>query len=334
MSGTLRYGIVGCSSMGRTHAEAVAGADGVELVACADVSADVARSLGEEHDCDPYADHAGMLDDAALDAVSVCTPNGTHAEIVSAAADRDVAVLCEKPLDVTPERVDDLVEACREAGVTLGGVFQRRTRPEMRLAREAVRGGDLGRLLIAETRVAWHRGDEYFDGWHGSADLDGGVLFTQALHGIDLLQWAVGDVARVSASFDTLHHDIAVPDTAVLGLEFADGARGQVSATTATRPGDPITLRFHGTERTLRVHDGGVDTYETADGPVEYELDPVATDGHAEQVRDFVDAVREGREPMIPPAEARKAVDVVFAAEEAARRDGWVAVDAVRESRE
>lgn len=320
----LRYGVVGCSSMGETHAEAVEATEGADLVACADTADPAARDLAAAHGCEAYADHAAMVDDAALDAVSVCTPNGTHADVVVDAADAGVAVLCEKPLDVTPERVDRLIAACRDAGVTLGGVFQRRTLPEMRFLREAVREG-IGRPLLAEAELKWHRGPSYFEGWHGSADLDGGVLFTQALHVVDLLRWAVGDVARVAASVDTLHHDVEVPDTAVVSLEFENGTRGQVSATTATHPSHPIRLRANGTEGSVSVREGGVDAYETVGGNEEVDLDPAA-DAHTVQVRDFVGAVREGREPMVPAAEARAAVDVVFAAEASVRRGEWVRV--------
>ncbi|ESP90191.1 Gfo/Idh/MocA family protein [Candidatus Halobonum tyrrellensis] len=327
MSGPLRYGVVGCSSMGETHAKAVERVDGAELVACADIDEPTARELGDAHGCDAYADHAAMLDGADLDAVSVCTPNGTHADVVVDAAAADAAVLCEKPLDVTPERVDRLVDACREAGVTLGGVFQRRTLPEMEFFRETVRSDEFGRVLLADAELKWHRGPSYFEGWHGSASLDGGVLFTQALHVLDLLRWAVGDVTRVAASFDTLHHDVEVPDTAALSLEFEGGARGTVSATTATQPGQPIRLRANGTEGSVRLHEGGVDAYETAAGRQTVDLDPAEEGAHTVQVRDFVGAVREGREPMIPPADARAAVDVVFAAQASVRRGEWVPVD-------
>lgn len=330
----VRFGIVGCSSMGRTHAEAIERVDGAELVGCADHTPATADSLADAHDCDAYADHAEMFERPDIDAVSVCTPNGAHAEIVVDAADRGLDVLCEKPLEVAPDRVDRTVDACREAGVTLAGILQRRTLPAARFARETVRGGDLGRLLLADVQVKWHRDRSYYDdsSWHGTAALDGGVLYTQALHGVDLLRWIAGDVERVSGTMDALSHDIEVPDTAALSAEFENGARGQVSATTATRPQHPITLSFHGTEGSLRVTEDGVAAFETAGGPRDVALpDPPAGGGHAAQVRDFVAAVADGREPMVPPAEARAALDVVFAAEASDERGEWVAVSEFRD---
>lgn len=331
----IRYGIVGCAGMGQAHADSLEHVEGAELVACADISEDIAQSFGSTYECEPYTDHAKMFDEASIDAVSICTPNGSHADIVVSAADHGVHVLCEKPLDVTPERVDQLIEACREAGVILGGIFQRRTLPAMRFARDVVRSGDIGRLLLADVRVTWYRGNAYFDdiAWHGTADLDGGVLLTQALHGIDLLQWIAGDVESVTGSLETLHHDIEVPDTAALNLELTNGALGQVSATTATQPSDPITLRFHGTEGSLCVREGGIDAYETNDGPVDFTVsDPPAGGGHAEQLRDFVAAIVEERQPMVPPEEARKALDIVFAAEAFDRRGESVPVSDISDS--
>lgn len=330
----LRYGVIGCAGMGSTHADALERIDDLTLVACADVVEANARQFADEYDCAWYTDHVEMIEDADLDAVSVCTPNGTHAEIVAEVADANAHVLCEKPLDVRRERVDRLIDACAEAGVKLGCIYQRRTLGEARLARDAVQSGALGELIVADVQVKWHRESPYYEdtGWHGTADLDGGVLLTQALHGIDLLQWIAGDVDRVCAAMDTFHHDIEVPDTAVLNLQFDDGAYGQVSATTAVQPQYPITLQFHGTEGSIRFHEGGVDAYETGAGAVDYTLEdfPLGR-GHVGQLRDFSEAIREDRDPMVPPAEARKAPDIVFAAEEAAASDEWTPVHGRRD---
>ena len=128
MADSLRYGIVGCAGIGNTHAEAVAAVDGAELVACADLDPDAAAAFADDHDvAHTFADPATMVAEADVDAASVCTPSGTHAEVTTDLAAAGAGVLCEKPLDVTAERVDRMVEACDEAGVTLAGVFQRRS---------------------------------------------------------------------------------------------------------------------------------------------------------------------------------------------------------------
>ena len=329
MSDELRYGIIGCSSMGDTHARALEDVDGTTLIACADISEEYAEEFGDENDIASYTDHVEMVEDADLDVVSVCTPNGSHSDIVVELAETGVDILCEKPLDITLPKIDRMIEACDEAGITLGCIFQRRTLFGPQLARKALNDGRLGELTLADVTVKWHREQPYYDvGWRGTADLDGGVLLTQALHGIDLLQWATGGVERVCAKTKTLHHDIEVPDTAVLSLEFENGALGTVSATTAMYPQYPITLNLHGTEGTIRWHQDEVDEFVTSEGEVDYEGEEVPLSGeHVGQIQDFVDAVREGREPMVTGREGRKAVAIVAAAEKSSEEGRWVDLD-------
>lgn len=339
----LRYGIVGCAGMGDTHAGAVEAIDGATLVACADIKEEIARSVASDYGVAWYTDPAEMATDAALDLASVCTPNGTHLEIVTSLAEAGVDVLCEKPLEITPDRVDQLIDVCEREGVTLGCVLQRRTLGGARFARDAVADSRLGELISGDVQVKWHRKQPYYDdtAWHGTTDFDGGILFTQALHGIDLLQWVTGGIDRIAAGLDTLHHDIEVPDTVVASVEFTDGGYGQITATTAVYPQQPITLRLHGTrgtiqwqedtaerERSDREDTAELKEFETADGPANAtpESFHLGT-GIPGQIRDFVAAVRENRNPMVPPKEARKALDISFAAQKSVERGEWVDID-------
>ncbi|GAB3673137.1 Gfo/Idh/MocA family oxidoreductase [Halopiger thermotolerans] len=325
----LRYGIVGCAGIGENHADAVEDLEDATLVACADIDEGVARSFGEAYDVAWYTDPAEMATDADLDIVSVCTPNGTHLEIVDALAEAGVDVLCEKPLEITRERVDELIDVCEREGITLGGIFQRRLYGGPQLAREVVADGRLGDLVFGNTEIKWHRDPSYYEdvGWHGTTDLDGGVLLTQALHGVDLLQWTAGKIERIAAEVDTVHHDVEVPDTAVASVEFANGGYGQITATTAMYPEERISLHLHGTEGSIKWHEDELELFETKDG-AEATPEPFHMGtGIPGQVRDFVAAIRDDREPMIPPGEARRALDITFALEKAAKTDQWVDVE-------
>lgn len=331
MTADLRFGVVGCAGMGKTHADAVGETEGAVLAACADVDADAAEQFAEARGVAAYADAAEMVADADLDAVCVCTPNGTHAEIVETAAEAGAHVLAEKPLDVTPERVNRVVRACEDAGVKLGVCLQRRTMGGPRLAREAVAEDRLGPLTLADVQVKWKRGADYYaTGWRGTADLDGGILHTQALHGLDLLQWICGGVDAVCAALDTLHHDgIEVPDTAAAALRFSNGAFGTVSASTAVSPQYPITVQVHGVEGSVRWHQDELDEYSVGEAdPEPFELGYE----HVGLARDFVRAIREDRDPYVSGRDALAVHDAVFAAFESEERGEWVATDAVRES--
>ncbi len=331
----LRYGIVGCAGMGDTHATAVEAIDGATLVACADIKAEIARSVGNDYGIAWYTDPTEMAIDADLDLVSVCTPNGTHLEIVNDLATTGVDILCEKPLEITPERVDRLIDVCERENTTLGCILQRRTFGGPRLARAALADGRLGNLIFGDVRVTWHRKQSYYEdnAWHGTTDTDGGILFTQALHGIDLLQWVTGGIERISAELGTLHHDIEVPDTAIASVEFTDGGYGQITATTAVFPQQPISLRLQGTRGTVQWHEDKSDheneleAFETVDSPVDATPEPFHLGtGIRGQVRDFVAAVRDNRDPMVLPKEARKALEITFAARKAANHGEWVDV--------
>ena len=332
----LRYAIVGCSSIGDEHAKSVKSANGVELVAGVDLDESAVREFAERHGTVPYTELESAVKENEIDAVSVCTPSGTHADVVVDCADLGVNVLCEKPLDVKAERVNRMIDACEDANVTLAGIFQRRTYPGARRAREAVVDGELGPLVLGDVAVAWERSQSYYDGaeWRGTREMDGGVLMNQAIHGIDLLQWIGGGIDRVSADLDTLAHEINVEDTAVINVRFESGALGQIRATTAAHVDHPVTVNVTGERGSLQIAREEVERFETVDGPVAFDAKrPERGVGHKKQVQDFVDALRDGREPMVPGTEARKAVDIILAAYESDERDRPVTIAEVRDGR-
>ncbi len=343
MTDRVRYGVVGCIGIGQTHGEAVSAADGAELVACADLVEENARAFADEFGCAAYTDAAEMVDDADIDAVSVCTPSGTHADVVTEVAEAGANVLCEKPLDVYADRMDTMIEACDEAGVTLAGVFQKRFDPAARRAKEALDDGALGDVALADTQVKWFRSQPYYDSgeWRGTRDMDGGVLMNQAIHMIDRLLWFAGDVKEVWGPLDNVDRVLECEDTAALALRFESGALGTIEGTTAVKGGRTAT-EVNGTDGSLTVDDSGLSRFEVGTGEeahhhAETETQPVETDdvdwgdNHDAAVQDFVDAVREGREPAVTGREARQAVDLILAAYAAAERGEPVSPRDVRD---
>ncbi|WP_436930063.1 Gfo/Idh/MocA family protein [Halosimplex halobium] len=343
MADSLRYGIVGCAGIGNTHAEAVAAVDGAELVACADLDREAAEEFAADHGVpETFEDPARMVEDAEVDAASVCTPSGTHADVTTDLAGAGAGVLCEKPLDVTAERVDRMVAACEAAGVPLAGVFQRRFDPAVRRAKRAVEDGEIGRAVLAETQLEWFRPQAYYDsaGWRGTRGMDGGAFMNQGIHALDALQWVMGGVESVQAEADALARDLECEDTGAMVLRFESGAVGTVAVTTATKGGTDRT-EINGTEGSLGLGDGNVElrlgTGEASLWGAETETRSVEGDphdagaGHEGVVHDFVDAVREGRDPEVPAREARAAVDIVLAAYRSAETGERVHLDEVRD---
>ena len=344
MAESLRYGIVGCAGIGNTHAEAVAAADGVELVACADLDADAAATFADDHGvAHTFAEPAAMVADADIDAASVCTPSGTHADVTTDLAEAGANVLCEKPLDVTAERVDRMVAACEQAGVTLAGVFQRRFDPAVRRAKRAVDEGEIGRPVLGETQLEWFRPQAYYDssGWRGTREMDGGAFMNQGIHALDALQWIMGGVESVRAETGALARDLECEDTGAMILRFENGAVGTVAVTMATKGGTDRT-EINGTDGSLTLDDGGLDVrlgtgeetlWSAETAPLDVDGDPHdAGAGHEGVVQDFADAVREGREPEAPAREARAAVDIVLAAYRSAETGERVHLDEIRDA--
>ncbi|MCS7220884.1 MAG: Gfo/Idh/MocA family oxidoreductase [Anaerolineae bacterium] len=290
-----------------------------------------ARQLATAYGADWTTDlqEAVTRDDVQL--VSVCTPSGAHLEPAMAAARAGKHVLVEKPLEVTLDRADRIIEACRQAGVLLGCVFQSRLKEGVRYAREALAAGRLGRLTLADAYVKWYRPASYYmqGGWRGTWALDGGgALMNQSIHTVDLLQYLAGPVASVYARAATLVHAIEAEDTAVAVLSFANGALGVIEGTTTAYPGSPARIELHGDRGTIVLTEGQVTRWDV-DGATGEErtrvmvealggtgaADPLAIgyEGHRRQIADMVDAILTGRPPLIDGAEGRKAVEIIRA---------------------
>ena len=226
------FAIVGCGMIARFHARALAEVPGARVAALVSRNLDNARKLAADLglDCPACTDLAAALARPDVRAVIVTTPSGAHLEPAVAAADAGKHVVVEKPLEITAERCDRIIEACDRNGVQLCTIFPSRFGDANRALKAAVDGGRFGRLTLAETTCKWWRSQAYYDqgGWKGTQALDGGgALMNQAIHNVDLLLWLMGPVTHVTGFTATLAHErIEVEDTAVACLRFAKrGAR-------------------------------------------------------------------------------------------------------------
>lgn len=342
------FAIVGCGSIGRVHAAAVAAVPGARLVAVSGRSSGGGPALADRYGARWYPDYREMMRRGDLDVVNICTPSGAHLDPALAAAAAGKHVVCEKPLEVTLPRTDEMIAACERARVKLAAVFPLRFSAATRLTAEAVRAGRLGRLIFAEARVPWWRSQEYYDsgGWRGTWALDGGgALMNQAIHRVDLLQALAGPVARVCAATGTVAHErVEVEDLAVGILRFASGALGSVVASTAFRPGFPATIALYGTRGAVELEEHAITVWKIEGGTPEEERDVLArfrpsgggpssdpmnitNEGHAAQIADMVAAVREGRGPAVDGREGRRAIATIVALYESARGGDWTDVD-------
>jgi predicted dehydrogenase len=329
--------IIGCGMIARFHARALADLPGARIVALADSDLPRARKLADELGLGDniYPDTAPLVARRDVDVVIVATPSGAHLEPAAAAAEAGKHVVVEKPLEVTLERCDRIIEACDRNRVQLCTIFPSRFADANRTLKAAVDAGRFGRLTLGETTCKWWRPQSYYDqgGWRGTKALDGGgALMNQAIHNVDLLLWMMGPATHVCGLTATLAHErIEVEDTAVACLRFQNGALGVIEATTSVHPGLPKTIAVHGDRGTAVIEQEDVlrwdFTPETdADREVKARFaqkvgasggasDPAAISHvyHARQLADFLEAIQSGRRPAVDGREGRRAVEVILA---------------------
>lgn len=333
----MRVGIVGCGRIARNHVSALRAVPDVEVAAVADVDRDRARTFAARHGVrNAYAEVDEMLA-AGLDAVTICTPHGAHEAGVLAAARHGVHVLCEKPIALRVGQAERMVAATAAAGVRFGVLFQRRFWPAARRIRAAIDEGRMGPPIVGGVLARINRDAAYYaEPWRGRrATEGGGVLMTQVVHHVDLLQWFMGPARRVTGRCDTFVHSglIEVEDTAAAIVEFVGGGIATIQAGTTFRPGLGIQVwvsdadgRTEGlsefpegvaftdvsTVGTARVLAVGPATGSMSDLPLSQIHDHLAP-YHAMQVADFIAAVRDGREPAVTGVDAIRSLDIVEA---------------------
>lgn len=346
---SLGFGIVGLGLIAHFHARAIQALEGARLVACFSELPEEVAAFSVKHQCAGCSSLGELLHQPGLDVVCICTPSGMHLEPALAAAEAGKALVVEKPLEVTLERCDRIIETCARKKVPLAGVFQSRFSPLSQLIRKTIDTGRFGRLVLGDAEVKWFRTQEYYDngGWRGTWKLDGGgALMNQSIHAIDLLQWYMGPVERVCAFASTLGHErIEVEDTAAAALRFRSGALGAIEGTTSASPGLPKRVEISGTGGTVIQEEEVLKTWSFAEPAEDDEQtrqrfppdapatagaasDPgaISFEGHRLQLEDMVAAMETGREPAVTGREARKAVEIILAIYRSAREGRMVSL--------
>jgi UDP-N-acetyl-2-amino-2-deoxyglucuronate dehydrogenase len=245
-------GIVGTGLIAEFHARAISKAQGAHLAAVMSRTSERAAAFGERFGCRGYDSLEALLADPHVEIVSICTPSGAHLEPALAAIAAGRHLIIEKPLEISLERCDRILEAAERKGVLVSGIFQSRFYESSRVLKNAVEAGRFGRLVLGDAYVKWYRSQEYYSGWKGTRRYDGGgALMNQSIHAIDLLQWMMGPVRSVQAVKATLaHQKIEVEDTAAAVLEFVSGACGVIEGSTAIFPGFLKRIEISGTRFT------------------------------------------------------------------------------------
>ena len=341
-----RCAVVGTGTVGEWHVRTLANLPGCKLVAVCDVKEARLKAAVEKNGiaATHYTDALELYRREQIDAVHICTPSGDHMGPAITAMQHGKYVVVEKPMEIHLDRIDKMVEASEKYKVRLAGIFQNRWNEANLAIKQAVDAGRFGRLAWAGSFTPWHRTDQYYaeGGWRGTWAMDGGgAVMNQGVHQVDLMQWAIGPVKTVSAfSSSRIHDAIEVEDTLTCALEFANGAFGSFVSTTAMYPGSATRLEVGG-EFGTAISENGLRRFQFRDVLPEdavllERLDPaqalttggganakdVALDLHRQNIQAIYSAWGEDKEAETNGPEARKAVAIIQAMYESARKRG------------
>lgn len=247
-------GVVGLGNISTIHAQAINNSDRGRLVAAYSSSGDKIQDFRNTYQINGYTSYEDFLNDPDLDVVSICTPSGTHLDFGTKAAEAGKHLVVEKPIEVSLERAETLIESCQTNGVKLAVIYQSRFTEDAVKMKKAIEEGKIGDLFIAMAEVKWFRDQEYFKSapWRGTLKLDGGgAVINQSIHTIDLLLWMLGDIDSIQAYKGTFTHEgIESEDNAVASFRFKSGVIGTFVASTSSVPPFPRKIEIHGTKGT------------------------------------------------------------------------------------
>lgn len=343
-----KIGIIGGGGIAGMHAKSIHDLDNAQLVAVADKNPDAAAKFADENECQPFSDVEEMLEDVKPDVVTVCTPSGAHLEPVSTCLHHDIPVLCEKPLEIQLDRVDQMIRIAEQREVKLGCIFMQRYSPLMQQIYNAAAAGRFGDLAAVNGYVPWWRSDEYYapGRWQGTLALDGGgAMMNQSIHVVDMVQWlasaTMNDIDSDENAVDEVFaytakraHDpnlIEVEDTATVSLKFKNGALGQLLGTTSLYPGALRRVQIGGRDGMAETLEDELTIWQFREPKDEDEnireqfgqasstsggaSDPMAIDyaNHRRNIAAFLESLESNERFMLDGREARKAVAVLSA---------------------
>ena len=229
----IKFAIIGCGRIAQRHAEHIQN-NGI-LVAVCDVIQERADALAHQYEAKAFYSVDDFISaHLDIDVVAICSPNGLHATHSIATLKAGYHVLCEKPLGLSVQECGDMIKTAEQMNKRLFAIKQNRFNPPVAAVKKIIDEGRLGKIFDVQLSCFWNRNEDYYkNSWKGTKTLDGGTLFTQFSHFIDLLYWMLGDVKEVKAFMGNYNHEgiIEFEDTGVVILKFHNGSIGTINYT-------------------------------------------------------------------------------------------------------
>lgn len=335
------FGIVGAGVISDIHAMAIDSIENARLVGVYSINKNKSEAFALKNNCTAYHTLDALVNLPEIDIVCICTPSGIHLDPAIKCIEAGKHCLIEKPLEVTLEKCDRIIEAANKAGVKTGVIFPSRFYEASKQVKKSIEEKRFGDLVLGDAYVKWNRSAGYYksSAWRGTWEFDGGgALMNQGIHSVDLLQWYMGPVESVqSVTANIRHKVIEVEDTVVSTLKFANGALGTIVCSTAVFPGTLKRIEVMGTTGTAILEESNLIKWqfeqETSDdkliinamsrgnvshGGVSNPAD-INFKGHQRQIEDMIHSIETGDKPLVDGVEGRKSVAIVLAIYESAR---------------
>lgn len=325
----LKFALIGCGRIAQKHADALSHSiNEAELIAVCDINIAKAKYIGEKYGVPYYRKYREMLEKEQIDVICILTESGNHAKhAIDVVSKYKKHIVVEKPMALTLEDADKMIENCDKNNVKLFVVKQNRYNLPIQKLREALSKGRFGKIVLGTVRVRWCRDQNYYDqdNWRGTWAFDGGVFTNQASHHIDLLEWMLGEPVSVFAKSRTALVDIEAEDTGIAIITFKNGALGIVEATTATRPKDlEGSLSILGEKGSVVIGGFAVNKMEVWEFSDNVEEDKSIKDsselppnvygfGHVRYLQDVCESIIHNKRALVDGLEGRKSLELINA---------------------
>lgn len=329
----MKYALIGCGRIAVNHIKAVVN-NNLDMVAVCDIVPENINILFEKtsynKDAKRYTDYKEMISDSPeLELISIATESGVHAEIALYCIDHGINVIIEKPMAMSMKDAEEIIARSEEKGVKVSVCHQNRFNIAVQQMRNAVEAGRFGRISHGSINVRWNRNRNYYDQapWRGKWASDGGCLFNQCIHGIDLLRWMMrSEVEEVYGVTKQQFHDyLECEDIGMAVVKFKNGAVGTIEGTVNVYPQNlEETLYMFGENGTVKL--GGksinnIDVWNFVDETeedqknkgLEEQTSNVYGNGHTSLYADVIDAIQNDRKPYVDAVAGRNAVEMILA---------------------
>ena len=329
----MKYALIGCGRIAVNHIKAVVN-NNLDMVAVCDIAPEnidiLFEKTGYTDEPKRYTDYKKMIEENSdIELIAIATESGVHAEIALYCIDHGINVIIEKPMAMSMKDVEEIIARSEEKGVKVSVCHQNRFNIAVQQMRSAVEAGRFGRISHGSINVRWNRNRNYYDQapWRGKWASDGGCLFNQCIHGIDLLRWMMGDeVEEVYGVTKQQFHDyLECEDIGMAVVKFKNGAVGTIEGTVNVYPQNlEETLYLFGETGTVKI--GGkstnnIDVWNFADETEEdkkykglkEQTSNVYGNGHTSLYCDVIDAIKKDRKPYVDAVAGRNAVEMILA---------------------